>query len=533
MREGPDGPARGAAEPTRMPPAAATATPEATSAPAADASQLGAPAILLKDFELVRDGRALVWGESWELKPGERVLLTGPSGSGKSSFLLALAGLAPEHAPGLTLRGAREGRPSTGVVFQNPYAQLACPSVDDELAFALENAGWELNAMRARVAELKAQFGLDALGDRAPWTLSGGEAQRVALASALAARPKLMLLDEPLGYLDGEAAAGLVDLATKAGREAAWVVVDHDPAAWAEWADTRYRLAPDGSLNKEPLPRATRRDAPTSAAPASPTPGAPILEIRGLRAGYGRGPDVLADFSLGLGPGETVAVVGPSGSGKSTVFRCLTGQLKPRSGSFFVDGAPYTPNKRRPSPFAWVPQVPEHYFVYDSARAEWENGAASGSGASGAGSSREAGSGVPAADHAAPGLLAARAFGLEALAERHPFTLSEGEKRRLNLASALAMKRRILLLDEPQFGLDAASQDALEEALARLRAEGVSMLIISHDPAFCARVAHRVVRIGAGATADGPGDCPSEPAGAAGAEPGRASAAPATQDAAL
>lgn len=481
MREGPDGPARGAAELARMPPAAAAPEP-------------GEPAILLKDFELVRDGRALVRGESWELKPGERVLLTGPSGSGKSSFLLALAGLAPEHAPGLTLRGGREGRPKTGVVFQNPYAQLACPSVDDELAFALENAGWELNAMRARVAELKAYFGLDALGDRAPWTLSGGEAQRVALASALAVRPKLMLLDEPLGYLDGEAAASLVDLAMKAGREAAWVVVDHDPAAWAEWADTRYRLAKDGSLTKEPLPAAARRGAPASAAaapsaaPAAPALGAPILEIRGLSAGYGRGPDVLKEFSLGLGPGETVAVVGPSGSGKSTVFRCLTGQLKPRSGSFKVDGAPYTPNKRRPSPFAWVPQVPEHYFVYDSARAEWENDTAS-----------------------EPGLLAARAFGLEALAERHPFTLSEGEKRRLNLASALAMKRRILLLDEPQFGLDAASQDALEQALARLRAEGVSMLIISHDPAFCARVAHRVVRIGAG----------------------RASAAPRPQDAAL
>lgn len=468
-----------------------------------DGPALGAaPAILLTDFELIRDGRALVRGERWELRPGERVLLTGPSGSGKSSFLLALAGLAPEHAPGLTLQGAREGLPTTGVVFQNPYAQLACPSVDDELAFALENAGWELSAMRARVAELKARFGLDALGDRAPWTLSGGEAQRVALASAMAARPKLMLLDEPLGYLDGEAAAALVDLAMKAGREAAWVVVDHDPAAWADWADTRYRLAPDGSLIKEPLPAAAWRGAPAAAAPADPMrapvppkPETPILELRGLSAGYGRGPDVLADFSLGLGPGETVAVVGPSGSGKSTVFRCLTGQLKARSGSFFVDGAPYTPNKRHPSPFAWVPQVPEHYFVYDSARAEWENGAL-------------------AADD-----VAARAFGLEALAERHPFTLSEGEKRRLNLASALAMKRRILLLDEPQFGLDAASQEALEEALARLRAEGVSMLIISHDPAFCARVAHRVVRIGRPGTATG--------------EPGGASAAPATQETAL
>jgi energy-coupling factor transport system ATP-binding protein len=504
MHEGPDGPARGAADPARMPPSAATATPEAASAP-----EPGEPVILLRDFELVRDGRALVRGESWELKPGERVLLTGPSGSGKSSFLLALAGLAPEHAPGLTLRGGREGRPSTGVVFQNPYAQLACPSVDDELAFALENAGWELNAMRARVAELKARFGLIALGDRAPWTLSGGEAQRVALASALAAGPKLMLLDEPLGYLDGEAALGLVELATKAGREAAWVVVDHDPTAWAAWADTHYRLGPDGHLIKEPIPQAARRGVK----PAALTPGShasvagaplsassvtatPLLEIRGLSAGYGRGPDVLAGFSLSLGPGETVAVVGPSGSGKSTVFRCLTGQLKPRAGSFFVDGAPYTPNKRRASPFAWVPQVPEHYFVYDSARAEWENGAASGAGAS---------------DSA----LRARAFGLEALAERHPFTLSEGEKRRLNLASAIAMKRRILLLDEPQFGLDGASQDALEESLARLRAEGVSMLIISHDPAFCDRVAHHVVRIGRPAAAAGePGGATSESANA-------------------
>lgn len=453
--------------------------------------------IRVEDFQLLRDGRLLLQGDVWEVAPGERVLLTGASGTGKSSFLLALAGLAPEHAPGLELRGRRFGRPRTAMVFQNPYAQLVCPTVEDEIAFALENAGWDRAAMRERVEELRDFFDLHGLGSREPWTFSGGEAQRTALAAALAPKPDLMLMDEPLGYLDEATARRFIETAGASGfaarPETAWVVVDHDPQAWASWADTRYHLSEDRTLRTVPRPWVSRpivASTETGAAPKTapetlPAPAAaqharrdpPVLEIRGLTAGYGKGPDVLRGLSLSVEAGETVALVGPSGCGKSTVFRCLTGQLKPRAGSFRVDGRAYRPRLRAVSPFVWVPQVPEHYFVYQTAREEWSAGAAA----------------TVAEGNAAT--AAARDFGLEPLAERHPFTLSEGEKRRLNLASALAASRRVILLDEPQFALDAVSSAALEAALAKLRARGQAMIIISHDRAFCARVSHRVLEL--------------------------------------
>lgn len=421
------------------------------------------PVLAVEEFTLARDGRLLVQGDRWSVERGQRVLLTGPSGSGKSSFLLALAGLCADHAPGLVWTARTHGQPSTGVLFQNPYSQLVCPTVDDEVVFGLENAGWDLASMTHRLGELKTQFDLHALTDRAPWSFSGGEAQRVALASVLASRPGLVLLDEPLGFLDGRSAATLVGLATDADRHAAWVVVDHDPEPWRGWADVHYRLV-GGRWVAEDLPRS---ESPGSGPPvlksgASP----PALEVRGLEVGYGKGPPVLKDFDLVLASGETVAVVGPSGTGKSTLFRCLAGQLKARSGSFLVDGRPYRPKLNRPSPFSWVPQVPEHYFVYPTVREEWGS------------------------------LEAALAFGLESLADRHPFTLSEGEKRRLNLASALSSPRSVLLLDEPQYGLDTASRRELIDAIAVLQTQGRSLVVISHEPEFCRRVAHRTVEVG-------------------------------------
>lgn len=417
------------------------------------------PLVLLEEFSLAREGRTLVEGDRWSVEPGQRVLLTGASGSGKSSFLLALAGLR-DHAPGLEARGRWSVVPRPGVVFQNPYAQLVSPGLDEELAFGLENAGWSHPAMVDRVSELKALFGLQGLGGRAPWTFSGGEAQRVALAAALAPKPPLVFLDEPLGYLDPASARTLVHLATDDQRRAAWVVVDHDPRPWAAWADVHYRLE-NGRWEKAPIPA-----APRVGAPLVPPASAPILEVRGLTVGYGKAPAVLQGFDLSVNAGETVALVGASGVGKSTLLRALTGQVRPRTGTIRVHGREYRPRLNRPSPFAWVPQVPEHYFVHPTVAQEWGD------------------------DHAA------RDWGLEALAERHPFTLSEGEKRRLNLVSALASNRDVLLLDEPQFGLDARSRDALEGALADLRARGKTLVLISHEPDFCARNAHRVVEVG-------------------------------------
>jgi energy-coupling factor transport system ATP-binding protein len=442
-------------------------------------------------FAISREGRAIVRGERLEIGEGERALLTGPSGTGKSTLALAIAGLAGRELPDLELTGDAPRPSRVALVQQDPYSQAFAPNARREIAFAMENAGISREAMSGKVEESLERFGLAHIADRAPWTLSGGEAQRLSLAAALSPDPRLVALDEPLGYLDEASAARFLESMRADGRARSWLVIDHDLAPWLDWADRWYSLDEEGALVERPI-REARELAqgserafapgirPDRAFAAYEAPrGKPIgraIAVDGLRAGYGKYPDAFSPLSFAIAAGETAALAGPNGAGKTTLLKCLAGGLAARGGRVSIDGRPARSRRELARAFSWVPQVSEHFFAFASAREEWRGGRIEGQ-----------------HDRAIVADEIAARFGLARLAEAHPFTLSEGQKRRLALAAALADRRGALLLDEPQFGLDAKARAELERCLSGAKAAGVTCLLVSHDSRFVARVADREI----------------------------------------
>ncbi len=458
------------------------------------------------------------------LSAGELVVLAGASGSGKSTLLRAANGLVP-HATGGRFAGevlvagrstrAHEPRRLTdvvGFVHQDPEAQFVVDHVESDIAFALENLGHDAASMRRRVEEVLDALAIAHLRDRDPATLSGGERQRVAIAGALAAAPGVLVLDEPTSQLDPQGAddvlaalarlnadlgttvllaehrldraAPLADraLVMAAGR----IVADGPPVeALADYDGAPVVLRLGRLLGWDPPPM-TVKDARRYAVGLGPlgTPetrratgaqGAPIVRAEHVRVQLG-GRRVLHDIELTLHEGEVVALLGRNGAGKSTLLRALTGFANLAHGTI-----------ERHARVAYVPQDPNALFSAPTARAEV------------AATLRLLGRHEP--ERVEQWL---NRLHLDAVAERHPRTLSGGERQRLAIAAVAVGGAEVLLLDEPTRGMDTPSRTALEHAVHEHAAAGGAVLLATHDVELAARVAHRVVVLGAGdVVADG------------------------------
>ena len=460
-----------------------------------------------------RAARDAVGEIALELAPGERLALLGPSGSGKTTLALALLGAIPHLVPA-TRRGtvAWTGLPAgalaagTGVaaaVLQDSDAQLVALTVEDELAFALENRGLAPGEIDARVDRALARApGLGLARRDQTLALSGGWRQRLALAAALAEAPRALVIDEPVAHLDGMAAHEAVDALEAACQDgAAAMLVEHridhvrrlasralvldadgrplaagpteavlrDLAARA--AAPGLRLPPDIAVAAA-LSRARAADGAVDElatalavlgldrAPARPA-GAPLLEIASATVRRGRR-EVLADIRLAVQAGEVIGIAGPNGAGKSTLGLLAAGGLAPVRGHV----------RRGGGTAIHVPQNPALAFA---------------TGMLGAEAARR---GLDWRDAAA---AIARA-GLAPDPERHPLAFSQGERRRLALALALASPRqRVAVLDEPAAGLDGIGLAALEDDLAGLRRAGMAVLLVAHDVDWLARVADRII----------------------------------------
>ncbi|HEX3317386.1 MAG TPA: ATP-binding cassette domain-containing protein [Solirubrobacteraceae bacterium] len=458
-----------------------------------------------------------------EIREGEFVVLAGASGSGKSTLLRAACGLVPHfhggEFAGRTVVGGmdtREHGPGdlasvAGTLFQDPETQVVMGTVQAELAFPLENRGEPPAAVARGVEEAALALGLAHLLDRPTGELSGGELQRVALAAAVAGRPRLVLLDEPTSQLDPVAGDELVGLLRRLNEEWATTIVlsehrlerclsaadrvvalvdgavacDAAPRAFLEWAAGRApalqtpaaRLLARAGLRPPPSgvkeARATLRahglvpDAATLPVPPRPPArtGAPAVRAKGLWFEWPRGRAALRSVDLTLAPGERVALMGRNGAGKSTLLRCLAGLREPTRGK-----------AQRSGRVALLLQNPGDYLVHDRVGDE-----------------------LPRA--------ALRAAGLEALADRHPRDLSGGERQRLALAivSAGDEAPAAIALDEPTRGMDRAEKGDLADRLRDRAAGGAAVLVATHDVEFAAALADRVVLLGDGVVvADGP-----------------------------
>jgi energy-coupling factor transport system ATP-binding protein len=413
-------------------------------------------------------GEPVLRDVSLRLDEGEHVALLGASGSGKSTLLRALAGLVP-HFHGGTFAGrvvvagrdTRETRPSAlagdvATVFQDPEDQIVMARVANEVSFGLENVGTEPAEIWSRVEEALALVGAEHLAERATAELSGGELQRVALASALALRPRLLLLDEPTSQLDPAAADAFFEFVERL--PCAVLVSEQRPARPLAHV-ARVLFMDSGRIVLD----APRGEAVRRLAESHPLylPHEPELfcRARGVSFAYGDA-RVLDGVSLEVRRGEVVALTGPNGAGKTTLAQIVCGLLEPAGGTVEHGRA------------AYLAQDPARHVVTERVLDEV---------ALGAGESRAR--------------MWLEKLGLAPQLDRHPRDLSSGERERVALAAVLALEPELLVLDEPTRGVDPERKAELARLL-RSEAPGRGTIVVTHDLAWAAEVADRVVELG-------------------------------------
>lgn len=474
------------------------------------------------------------------VRAGQMVALTGGNGSGKSTLLLLACGLL--HPDAGTVRifdaattddGGFEARRHCGFVFQNPDDQLVASVVRNEVAFGPENLGLPPDEIAQRVTWALSVVGLGGFEDRQTHSLSGGQKQRLALAGALAMRPRVLLLDEPTSMLDPEsrydfmrlirqlADGGMtIMMATHSPREAALadrvVRLDGGTIAFAGnpieaelgLSEDLTRIAakdPTREPEDDPTPPRGRHARPApqltpeeilNAQAIDPIQGhalMPILRFDDVTYIYDNGTDAairaLENVSLTIQLGEFIGIIGSTGSGKSTLIQHMNGLLHPTYGrvlSNWNDLADrFAANEAR-FRIGVVFQYPEQQLfaqtVYDDI----------------AFGPRNQGLGVDEVEARVKEAMAQVGLDYDELAPRNPFQLSGGQQRRAAIAGVLAMHPEVLVLDEPCAGLDPAAHAAMRDLLRQLHEGGQTIIMVSHDLEDVADLATRTIQIDTG-----------------------------------
>ena len=478
---------------------------------------------------------------------GELCLVVGRTGSGKSTLLGAVNGLVP-HFTGGTLAGrvtvlgrdTREHRPRdladvVGVVGQDPLLGFVTDTVEEELAYGMEQLALPAGVMRKRVEETIDLLGLADLRRRPLRDLSGGQQQRVAIGAVLTTHPRVLVLDEPTSALDPAAAEEVLAAITRLVHDLGVTVLmaEHRLERVLQYADRLVHLLPGGRVEDgdpatlvatatvappvvelgrlahwSPLPLSVRdarrlagplRErldlaAPRGAVAPQSTPAQDVLVASDVVVRYGQTVAV-AGVDLTLRRGEVCALMGRNGAGKSSLLWALQGSgrrdrgrvlLKPEPFGEVLDPARLDPQHAR-RVVGLVPQEPSDLLYLDAVGAECARADAE--------SERPAGSCAALLERLAPGIDPAS----------HPRDVSEGQRLALVLAIQLSADPTVLLLDEPTRGLDYGAKRRLRDVVHELTARGRCVVISTHDVEFVAETADRVVVMADGeVVADGP-----------------------------
>lgn len=443
-----------------------------------------------------------------EIARGECVLLAGGSGSGKSTLARCINGLIPHFE-----RGERAGRVlldgndiadkplhelalRVGSVFQNPRAQCFTDNPRDEIAFGCENLWFSYADTEQRVDRAIHTLQLSHLLERDLLSLSDGERQKVILAAIHAMDCDIIVWDEPSSNLDAvsvTALSGMIKALKAAGKTLIFAehrlhyLADHIDRVLVlekgrisrQWSSAEFNRMSNAQMTALGL---RWRDMPPAHVSATiddaidaDTTGAPpgVLEITQLTARFGRRqPTVFSGLSRQFAGGQIVAMTGRNGCGKTTLARVLCGLQKAQGGEIRIGGV-LTHSRERVQRTRFIAQMPDYQLfaasVYQELMRESDDGGF---------------------DHAAA-LCALEHFGLAHLSERHPQTLSGGEKQRLVICAAVCSGRDIVILDEPTSGLDARSMHTVSAALRTLAERGALVLVISHDEEFIQTCCHQ------------------------------------------
>lgn len=462
---------------------------------------------------------------TFSVKKGEKIMLCGASGSGKSTLLRLLKReLSPrgELSGSITLMGKdrselsdRESAEKIGFVMQSPDSQTVCDKVSAELAFGLESFGVKSGEIQSRVGEMAAFFGIEPLYDRDISTLSGGQKQLVALCSVMATDPDILLLDEPTAQLDPVAARELLGILDRLNKEmgVTIIIAEHDPEELFDSCDKILYLAKgkteffgtpaltakyfvenalDGFLPEtakafarlcDDLPLNVRQgrakleklgvtDIPKQAVNDTERAEPYALQCKDLWQRYEKNsPDILKGCDLGIRKGECYGLLGSNGGGKSTLLRVICGLCKPYMGTVSLFGKKQKAYKNGSlfhEMLAFLPQEPVTMFVKESVREDL----------------------LQSGDKVTVENVSQR-MGIEHLLDRHPWDLSGGEIQKCAFAKILLADPKIIVLDECTKGMDSFAKKALGDVLASLKAEGRTILLVTHDLEFAAQYCDR------------------------------------------
>ncbi len=461
---------------------------------------------------------------SFSANPGEILLIAGASGCGKTTLIRCVNGLIPRTYKGeVTGRILLSGQDvsgwqlskisqTVGTVLQDPERQILGTKVLHEVAFGLENLGLPRPEIITRAGEALDYLNIDYLRDRETFNLSGGEKQKVALAGVLAMRPSILLLDEPLASLDPASAYETLDMVRRLADEGMTVLmVEHRVEDVMRIRPERVMFMADGEIRylgllagleevvdyhevKLPAPtiiqRAALDPAPAEldilpSAAGSGSDDEALVRFEDVAFGYESEVEVLHGIHLEIRRGDVIAVLGPNGAGKTTFVKHAIGLLKPKSGRVLVQGRDTKEASvaQIASTLGYVFQSPSHMLFAPTVHEELAFGPKN-------------------LKHPKDQIEKEVKESLEIvnLSDRDkdpPLALSFGQQKRVSIAAILAMRSRILVMDEPTAGQDYFNYMNFMDAILQLPGFE-AILFITHDVDLAVIYANRVLLVADG-----------------------------------
>lgn len=485
---------------------------------------------------------------SFAVNDGDFFAIEGPTGAGKTTLALTLNGIIPHSTAGrfkgsVTIGGVNTKQASVadlsrtvGVVYQDPESQLFGLTVEEDVAFGLENLAIPREEMHERAAWALEAVDLADERLKSPSHLSGGQKQRLAIASVLAMRPRIMVLDEPTAELDPIGKESIFRVVRRLSDEynLTIILIEHECDFVAEYAD-QVALIRDGRIVQTSTPRrfygwiaaeamggvripqvtevslrlerqcgvqasslpltvaeacesllprlATATGTPSPAAPAIPEAREALLSLEGVRYVYPDGTVALDGVDLVIGRGDYLALIGQNGSGKTTLARHLNGLLRPADGRILLDGQDIAPRSvaELSRSIGYVFQNPDHQLFADSVVKEVAFGPTT--------------HGLTETEVAERVDESLKMCGIERLRDEHPLFTSRGERQLIAIASVLAIRPPVIVFDEPTTGLDETYYGLVLDLMDMLRSNGHTIVVITHDMRLVAERCERAVAL--------------------------------------